>query len=134
MTDVDNFETYKSQRYNIGLITVDKITILPDSLCPDAKNSCPHTNIISFHPHLMRWSTAREYIEFFKGTDLKGIKQSAEKLLGDAVQSKYPGAVTFLKGRIYANHIGSYRVYSVFPGAKLRQGVTLVSASEIKAH
>jgi hypothetical protein len=114
-TDVDNFHTYQEQGYNICKYNRDEMIILPDCLKNEAISigDCAHSNIISFHPHLILWKYAKVFLKKYENQNLNKINHSAEKMLG-------------------ANHIGNYRIHSVFAGAKIRSGVSVVDVETAK--
>lgn len=129
-SDVDDFEKYIGYGYNIAKFTNDEITIAPPNLqfiC-NFKGNCVHNDIISFHPHLMKAKDVARYSKEYDLMSLIGLKQSAEKLLGKITN----GLRTFIIDKVYAIHTGNYRIHSVFPGAKIRAGVSIVNINDYK--
>lgn len=126
--DVDNFHEYPRFGYNL-LQHKDYFVVAPSALSHYAivRGQCPHNEIICFHPHLIKWNKMKNYSKLSL-TELVHIKESAERLLGIHTS----GFRLYMVNKIYANHIGDYRLLSVFPGAKLRNGVKMVDIAEFK--
>lgn len=131
-SDVDKFETYPASGYNI-VESLDPrlILIAPKKMQGFArlKGDCPHNEIICFHPGAILAKDVARYAEHYNLKDLVFIKESAERLLGLIT----PGMRAFIVDKTYTVHTGDYRIYSVFPGAKVRNGVKMVNIDEIKS-
>ena len=127
--DVDNFHEYKNNGYNL-VFHESYFIYVPRSLSHLAYTTgeCVHNEIICFHPHAILWKNAKRYTEKYDHENLIHIRESAEKLLGLIT----PGMRVFYQDKIYAEHTGDYRIISVFPGAKIRKGVTMISIDEAK--
>ena len=127
--DVDNFHEYESNGYN--LVSHENYFIyVPGSLSYLAysRGNCVHNEIICFHPHAILWKKAKKYVDEYDHEKLIHIRESAERLLGLIT----PGMRVFHKDKVYAEHTGDYRIISVFPGAKIRKGVSMISIDEAK--
>lgn len=127
--DVDNFHEYHQQGYN--LVHHNKyFVVAPRDLRHLAYTSgeCVHNEIICFHPTVMLWNRVINYKKRYSCDSLIHIKESAEKLLGIITK----GLRAYIVDKVYAVHTGSYRLHSVFPGAKIRNGVTMTNVSDLK--
>lgn len=129
--DVDNFHEYKNQGYN--LVNHERFFIIaPKELSSLAyiTGNCPHNEIICFHPSIIPWQKVREYKHKYSYQSLVHIRESAERLLGVITH----GLRVFVIDNQYAVHTGNYRLHSVFPGAKIRNGVVMTNLSDLKAN
>ncbi len=129
-TDVDDFEKYPSYGYNIAEFNKNVIIIAPPDLqfVSKTKGNCVHNDIISFHPHLMKAKDVTRYCQKYELKDLIRMKESAEKLLGKITE----GLRVFVIDKVYAMHTGIYRIHSVFPGAKIRAGISIIDIDDYK--
>ena len=92
-----------------------------------ARGSCVHDEIVCFHPGILKWKSVFPYIVNYEYNSLIHIKESAEKLLGLITA----GFRAYSIDHVYSKHTGNYRLHSVFPGAKIRNGVSMKSAAEL---
>jgi len=129
-TDVDNFDSYPSSGFNIYEKNETELIISTKEFskyCRISGNS-PHNDIISFHPGLIKAELAAKYSRHYSLKNLVKIKESSERLLGLIA----PGLRSFVLDKSYANHIGNYRIFSVFEGAKIRNGMKILNLEEYK--
>jgi len=129
-TDVDNFESYPYSGYNIYDKNNFEMLIASKEYTKHCKISgnSPHNDIISFHPGLINAKLAASYSKHYSLGELIRIKESSEKLLGVIA----PGLRSFILDKSYANHTGDYRIFSVFEGAKIRNGMKILNLEEYK--
>lgn len=127
-SDVDNFDDFKRQGYNL-VDHNEYFVIAPANLShlASSRGNCIHNEIICFHPGALQWRNVSPYAEVYEYDSLIHIKESAEKLLGLVAL----GLRAYIKKNIYSKHIGDYRLHSVFPGAKIRKGVSMKSVTEL---